>query len=387
METLNPIFTTYLFDVEIVTPVHVGMAQEKNYVRGLDYVLETNGQDAILKYLNQKNLLERLQERPEDLTGYSAKLAAGQPVAIENFLTSKKLLTEQTILKSVKVQGQPDEIRRTYQTGTGQFVIPGSSLKGAVRSIVYTKLKSRLGRAATDEQMFGKITDNLMRYLQVPDIVMTQDSVKIYGTKVFSADGNPKESNGFGTWKHKGGRGGHRDDFSEKGFSFFYEAIMTKSKSTLPLRLASGLPEKLRQHALNDTPNFDLFDRKSGRWLIDLIRNHTENYLQKEAVFYSKFLNDDLNKLTTINDRIQSLRDYNQQHNSCLLRVGAGVGFHSITGDWQLRSLDHFSDRNLRDHAVANKTRKFTYTFSEQHDDYIFYPMGFIKLTLKDENQ
>ena len=57
METLNPIFTTYLFDVEVVTPVHIGMAQEKNYVRGLDYVLEGNevwivNSDKLLMELN-----------------------------------------------------------------------------------------------------------------------------------------------------------------------------------------------------------------------------------------------------------------------------------------------------------------------------------------------
>ena len=79
--------------------------------------------------------------------------------------------------------------------------------------------------------------------------------------------------------------------------------------------------------------------------------------------------------------------DGNRQANSCLLRVGAGVGYHSITGDWQLKSQDHFSDWNQRDHAIANKTRKFAYTYSEGADDYIFYPMGFIKLMLNETKQ
>ena len=376
MELLKPIFTTYLFDVEVITPVHVGMAQEKNYVRGLDYVLEPRGQDATLLYLDQQALLKQLSNRLDDLTGYSAKLAAAQPVDIENFLKSKRLLTAETTRKKVDIQGQPDEIRRTYQTGTGQFIIPGSSLKGAIRSIIYAKLKSRLGRSVAEEQMFGKITDNLMRYVQVPDISISKSSVKIYGTKVFSADGNPKRDDGYGTWKHKGGRGGHREGFSEKGFSFFYEAIMGKTLSTLQLRLGTDLPEKLRGYALNATPNFDLLDKQPTNWITSLISSHTDSYLQKEIDYYAKFANDDLSRLTSIKDRIQDLKDRNQQKNSCLLRVGAGVGFHSITGDWQLKSVDHFSDWNERDSAIMNKTRKFAYTYSNERKIIVFILWG-----------
>lgn len=380
MEQLKPIFTTYLFDVKVITPVHVGIAQEKNYVRGLDYVLQPNGQDATLMYLNQQALLKQLANRPDELTGYSAKLAAAQPVDIENFLRNKKLLTDETIRRKIKVQGQPDEIRRVYQTGMGQFTIPGSSLKGALRSIIYASLKSRLGQNATEQQLFGQITDNLMRYLQVSDVTMKDESVEIYGTKVFSGDGDPRKEDGYGAWKHKGG---HREDFKEKGFSFFYEAIKPYSRSTLSLRLPTDIPHSLRDHAYNYTPNFDILHKKSGDWLLTLIRAHTDGYLKKETAYYAKFPNAHLDVLKPIKNRLQELMDGNRQTNSCLLRVGGGVGYHSITGDWQLKSQDHFSDWNQRDHAIANKTRKFAYTFSEDENDYVFYPMGFVMLTLR----
>jgi len=382
MEALKPVFTTYQFDVEVVTPVHVGMAQEKNYVRGLDYVLEPNGRDATIKYLNNRALLDQLKVNLEDINEYSIRLAAGRAVDIESFLRRKKLITGQTISKTIPVQGQPDEIRRMYQTGLGQFMIPGSSLKGSIRSIIYATLKSRLGHNATELQMFGAITDNLMRYLQVSDTRFTETDVQIYATKVFSGDGDPKANKGHGTWKYKGGKGSHSDDFSEQGFSFFYEAVIPESKSTLILRLPTNLPQTLRTHAFDHTPNFDLLDKKPGAWLLDLIRSHTESYLKKEADYYAKFPNIDLDKLTSIKDRIQDLLSRNQQPNSCLLRVGAGVGNHSITGDWQLRSRDHFTDWNNRDYSIMNKTRKFAFTYSEEQKDYVFYPMGFIKLAL-----
>lgn len=384
MDTLQSVFTTYQFDVEVVTPVHIGMAQEKNYVRGLDYVLELEGRDATLSFLNTNEILKSLQSRPEDLQGYSLRLATGRSADIENYLRTKKLLTDRTIRRSSRVQGHPDEIRRFYSNGMGQFTLPGSSIKGAIRSILLHKLKDIRGLQVAEKDLFGEITDNLMRYIQVGDVVMSDNSIKVYSTKVFSADGNPIDNSNRGAWKHRGGKGGHREDFSETGFTFHYEALMAKSVGSLRINIGDTLPTTLRQRALKNTPNFDQL--VNGKGLVDLIRSHTEQYLKKEQAYYNLFPNNDLNDLTKIKDRLDNLISRNNSiddRNSCLLRVGAGVGFHSITGDWQLRSRDHFSDWNGREYAIMNKTRKFIFTFSEKYQNYIFYPMGFIKLTLR----
>ena len=79
---------------------------------------------------------------------------------------------------------------------------------------------------------------------------------------------------------------------------------------------------------------------------MDTIRAHTHQYLTREKAYFAKFENKVLDDFKPIQDRLDHLIRQNKEPDSCLLRVGAGVGFHSITGDWQEQSQDHFTQWN-----------------------------------------
>ena len=133
----------------------------------------------------------------------------------------------------------------------------------------------------------------------------------------------------------------------------------------------------------------------------DIIRKHTNNYIYKEITYFNKFKNDAFD----LYQKLQEIRNHNNDPNSCVFRVGAGVGFHSITGDWQDVSEDHFSSwidngevflkskQKVKDHyykkldnQIFAKTRKITIDKGSNNTN-IFQPMGFIKLTLLSEEE
>jgi hypothetical protein len=111
-----------------------------------------------------------------------------------------------------------------------------------------------------------------------------------------------------------------------------------------------------------------------------LIKAHTKAYLEREIKYYNAYKNDDLKQIAI--DKLNVLLAQNNETNSCVIRVGANVGFHAITGDWQFTTHTegwHFNAQSQVNQIKA-KTRKFT--FIKTRDGFDFQPMGFLKLTL-----
>ena len=400
METIKSVFTTYRFDVEVITPIHVGMVQEKNYVRGLDYVLD-NGQ----VWLIDTDKLFRLLTKAE-LQDLTLKLAQGNTSSLESLFKTLLKANPAALLQKMSIQGAPSDgvIKRLYRTGLGQYAIPGSSLKGAIRSVLLAELKKKPGsnlRQDELEPLMGSIDSNLMRYVQVGDIALPTEAIAVRRTKIFSADSDHQNVNTRGEWKHgftQNGNGKHSPAFTDSrygadAFVTFYEMAtpmpFQTEPPTLTLRLGSNLPGKLgefttgyKDNGQDNVPNYrTLLKDRDGAWLIKTIRAHTKQYLERERAYFQKFGNTTLNTPQPILDRLDALMAHNAEPDSCLLRVGAGVGFHSITGDWQQRSQNHFSDWNANKNAIYAKTRKFIFT--EQNRDVDFALMGFLKLILQ----
>ncbi|GAB2801401.1 hypothetical protein GCM10027275_54410 [Rhabdobacter roseus] len=363
--------------VEILTPTHIGMGQEKNYQRGLDFIIKNNINDdgRSLYILHPEKIIEYISRNPKDLQDLTLKLSKGNYREIESYLNRTNILLARNVVRvELAYDDSITEIKRQFSNGLGSYLVPGSSLKGAIRSVLYKTLKQGNPNSRRDDELFGKIGNNLMNLLTVGDITFSSTSVKIYRTKIFSADGRPK--NGYGSWKHEK-RGCHRDDFTSNEFVSYYEAIKPKTESSVRL----GLSINMNSAKLASIPNARLLFQKGPSDLIQLIKNHSRTYLERELHYYQQYPNDDLENIAQ--KKLESLLSHNEATSSCVLRVGANVGFHSITGDWQLNSHTngwHFNQQS-RSEQIKAKTRKFAFT-KKAAGGFDFHPMGFIKLTL-----
>lgn len=387
--TLTTGFTTYQFDVEVITPVHIGMAQEKHYLPGLDFLQEGRN----LSFLNADALFKSLAQVPGHLDTATTDMANGDFDKLSRFLKGSQHIKGDVLIREEPIDTLGRDIqmiRRAYQTGLGQPALPGTSLKGAFRSVLLWHLtRPYPDPKQQPDDLFGEITANLMRYIQMSDVPFDPQNLRVYPMKVFSGDGNPQRSDSIGKWKHgrnDNSRLNHHADFmpseisgnSREGFVNFYESLMpVQSKSQLRFSIGNNLRDEWLDFA-RKVPNYPNLVEKltTGEKLIDLVRKHTTQYLEKERAYYGKFKNDDLGEIEA---RLLTLERHNTAENSCLLRVGANVGFHSITGDWQLESHDHFS--KWAGTAIKNKTRKFA--VKPVNSGYEFLTPGFIKLTLQ----
>jgi len=303
MEAIKPVFTTYQFDVEVVTPVHVGMAQEKHYLPGLDFLQKGDR----LSFLNPDALFRALTENTGHLEAVTAKMATGDTAKLTEFLIGSQYLKAKNVLfreETVNTLGRTiRDIRRAFVTGLGQPAIPGTSVKGALRSVLVWHLtRGKAGLPAEwpklDEQLFGKITANLMRYVQVSDIAFEPGDLKTYPVKVFSGDGNPQQGNTNGQWKH-GKKRQHEPEFhpayiarnENGGFFNFYESLIpSTSGSELRMSIGNNLQADWLQFAQSIDGYYAQIEKLTGNKLIELIRAHTAQYLQKERAYYKLFI-------------------------------------------------------------------------------------------------
>ncbi len=372
------------FYIKTLTPVHIGAAQEQHLSKGVDY-LTKNGK---IYFIDEKKILV-----PPHGTGsfridqYTNSLALGslQKLLKNNNLSAFSYQVVDTVIGEVG----SDIKKHISNTMDGKPYIPGTSLKGAIRSVIFNKSKNQRDRR--ESNTFGRIQEDPFRYLIVGDAFF-EDS-KYINTKTFNLF---KNGNGWqGGWKH-GFHGNNSENFKSSGFTFPYECIPPNSltKCHLVLNKNAYLNASQKQEEINKINNTifnpqkkikpilkkvklfsDLTGKNDLNLLLITIKEYTKNYLNKEIAFFKKYSNNETEKIIAEYKRLLELNE-----TAPVLRVGQGSGFHSITGDWKFE--DHTSPIEKKEHKKY-KSRRFAFT--KINDDFYFYPMGFVQLLLPDQ--
>jgi hypothetical protein len=373
------------FKLDVLTPTHIGMGKEKDYTQGLDFIYKQREKEYVV--LKPNEIFRKISEN--DIPRVSGYLSSGNTQEFADYLDRKKLIDRSVILytwPSVYAPGW-ENIKPTYRDAMGNWAIPGSSIKGALRGILLKALHNGQG-PYNPKKLLGEISNDPLRFLQVTDCPV-KGLPAIYPVKIFSADiqGNKK----VGNWKHEK-NGGHSADFRTTRFVSFYEmltdGIYETEVATGSFRMGWGTTEAISKAKGEDMPNFQkLFGVKGPEWLIKTIQQHTDHYLQQEINFFETYRNDALTEDNFWNE-LRWLKEENVKHDhSCIFRVGANVGYHSITGNW--RFDDHVAAvennrGNLGRGGIekAFKTRKLVFDFNSE-DCRRFVLPGFVKITLQ----
>jgi hypothetical protein len=115
--------------------------------------------------------------------------------------------------------------------------------------------------------------------------------------------------------------------------------------------------------------------------LFKVINNHTKEYLKKEKAFFEEYSAD---KTNLIVDSINNLLNLIPSDNSyCILKMSAGSGFHSITGDWQ---FEDYSRTGVWDFGRNQGKQKYKSRKIAVYGE-LFDLMGFVKLTAISEEE
>lgn len=382
MEQLNK---KYYLNIEALTPLNIGVGAENDWVENVDFVI--NGK--MLYKFNLRALMLDFGKVITDKVGTKGMLSA---IGVNNLANPKyakafKLpldIDGKVVMQSNNPNNNP--IKAFIKNNlTGNPIIAGSSLKGAIRSILFDYFQVK---RQSEDSVFGsaKNGDDFMRFVKVTDAEF--EKTVLVNTKIFNLSSENRRD-WEGGWKHKGGKFGMTDtSFKSTGFNTVYECIGPQQCGFATIMLSPSAYNnygKYYQHIADNIKKPVI--TKDISFLFDIINKHTKNYLQKEKQFYQTY--NEAEYADEIEESIDELlKLISSDGKSCILKMSAGSGFHSITGDWQfndysINGLDtsRSVSRGLFNNRKSAKSRKLADT-----DDGLKL-MGFVKLSLIDEEE
>lgn len=316
----------YPIELEVITPLSVGAGNDKDWVKGLDFVQKDNkvyvlDMQKVAAAGVDVELLTQLFLK-SDHTGIS-QLLGNKIDELSRYIFALPAKTDNNIKTFLRTQffDKP--------------VVAGSSIKGSIRSALFNYLRTNEEK---NEEVFGTMKDgtDFMRFVRIGDVEMP--STVLVNTKIFNLRGQGSEWQGG--WKHRGtdreGNSHTVGHYIPVGFNTLYECVAPGMKGLGNISLAANafsLLEKYGQGKISYASKKQTLLSEPISHLFRIINNVTRGYLEKERAFFEKY---SAERSDEVLDNIEELLSMIPDDGSCcLIKMSAGVGFHSITGDWQ----------------------------------------------------
>lgn len=315
----------YPIELEVITPLSVGAGNDNEWVKGLDFV-QKDGKAYVID-------MQKVAAAGVDVGALTALFLKSDDKGISQLLGNMiGELSRYVFDLPAKTDNNIKTFLRT------QFydkpVVVGSSIKGSIRSALFNYLR-------TDEQkndeVFGTMKDgtDFMRFVRIGDVEMP--STVLVNTKLFNLRKEGEEW--LGGWKQMMNK--TTESYNSEGFNTLYECVAPGNKGLGNISLAANAFSLLEKYGQSKSPYASkkraLLNEPVSS-LFQVVNNVTKEYLQKERAFFQKY---DADRSEEVLNCIDSLLAMIPSDGSCcLLKMSAGVGFHSITGDWQYDDFD-----------------------------------------------
>ncbi len=378
--------------IETITPIHIGSGELLQH--NTDFVVDRQGEDSFIYVVDESKILKLIGE--ENIDHWMASIDKKESTSkLVKVFAPKADYADYSLRKitNYALRIHPGAtMKEAIHNGMGFPYIPGSSIKGAMRTAVLASVaaqidsvtlgndiqqKGRDGLPQTDkfgnkrltakhveEKLFGKDPNNdLFRFVRVGDAYFEKDC--LIATRMISLNI----------------RDNHEDLIDEKSPQLI-EAVGPSEESEFQLSIAKDYYEwaKQRLASIGDLPS----GLRSINDLFMLINQHTKQLVEYEidywkdtgksgADYYIESMEDILNEINSC-----------ETGKSCVLRIGHGSGWRFITGAWTERLENFYPDV----HDVSrphNKTKYDGYDFPKtRRMDEESFVLGFVKLTIKD---
>ena len=317
----------YPIELEVITPLSVGAGNDNEWTRGIDYVqnegkvyvidiakavaagVDVDRLTQLFLKSDEYGICKLLGSRLEDVSMYIFQSPVGTTNSIKAFLRTQ-------------LYDKP--------------IVAGSSLKGSVRSALFNYLRTNEEK---NEEVFGNMKDgtDLMRFIQIADMEMP--STILVNTKIFNL--RKEGTEWYGGWKHGGtnreGDSHTSQHYDPVGFNTLYECVAPRKKGLGSITLAGNafalMAKRTSTGSITYREKKEELLEKDIFHLFQVINRVTKRYLQKEKAFFEKYTAERSEEFIDNIDYL--LRLIPDDGSCCLLKMSAGVGFHSITGDWQ----------------------------------------------------
>jgi len=275
--------------------------------------------------------------------------------------------------------GYAQSLKEQIHTGLGFPYIPGSSIKGAIRTAIFTSLIENLKHIASEKLKndFGKFNDSKlskilfgkdpnhdsMRFLQVGDAIFEKGNTDVMNV----ASMNYK----FGSAE------------LDKKVAQLTEAIREDVVTDFKLKIDVTKLEKNIQFSKVNT-NVDFLKNEVA--LFRSINKHTEKLLLSEAESWKEH-----SQFETVENYIETIENLAEHCEACednefILRLGHGSGWTFMTGNWAKNKElveDELWDRIVDKARPGNQTRYKDYDIfpKTRRMDEEGFLLGFVKIS------
>lgn len=368
--------------IETLTCVHIGSGT--TLLNNNDFVVGKYNGENVISIIDPQKMFGFIGAK--NIDNWLALIKKGESAdTIVKLYNSKARLSDYSkrmMLNWVNGQIQSNTtIKELIHDGNGRPYIPGSSIKGSIRSAVLATMakdKSSLDRfirleykdekrtqpkkatSSIEDSLFGRINNDFFRFIRVGDAYFGNN----YEVAIKMVNINEREKNSF--W-----------DSSKPQI---IEALPPEDETTFELTI-DNKHNKFASERNSDIKKLASFV-SSIESLFDTINKHTKDLLESEIGYWKELtseecVNEYIEKLETILDTVKKCN--NQQ---CVLRLGHGSGWRFITGAWS-EKLDNFYDEIVAFCRPNNKRyEKYDFPKSRRVDDQCEL-LGFVRLTIQ----
>lgn len=375
----------YSIHIETLSPLHIGSGRE--LLANYEYLYF--GKQATVILAKEEKIMEIFGK--EDIGEWLDIIEKKGDLLKALFSRTDSLNLNELAHRKIAIKGdsKPDNsqnIKEQLFNGMGKPLVPGSSLKGAIRTAVFaanlhkqpdlvrnnyliTREKYVKGQKATvfqdnglEKKLLGSDPNHdIFRLLRVGDVLFS-------------------DTEAFRSYSVNKGREGW---FVSDKISAFMECIPAQRESLLQI----SIPDDLIKQAQKQNYFAQNTQQLQLKKLFATINDHTQKLLNNELAFWSQ---DKAKNKQIVNEYIIHLQQLiasakQCQEGECILRLGGGSGVDFMTGDWQeaLLSPDNYEKwvKQFRGSAFElgfPKTRRLAHNQS---------PIGFVRLKMVSANE
>lgn len=346
--------------VEILSPVHVGSGVRLVERWDFIYTRDTN----LLKIVSQEELLPTLSEKQ-----------------INEFNDDDKrynILLRSKSERIYKLDYHRGEVLEFERNGNGNPYIPGSSLKGTIRTAIFVseyakqkqdydklleeivkekeKAKSQWASTPILNKCFGEDPNhNFMRLLTVSDVYFSQNAVEVSEVKILSLSNKEATS------------------FNYKNFSLYPEHLKIGAKGNFTIKIDKFLLENEQAKQQLKFPKLTIEN------IAELINAQSKRHLEKEIAFFKKCGKDSLKNVIEFNEFL--LANIPESNTEFVLRLSWGSGWKGMTGDYLdenwLKAFREKFKLGKNGFPIFPKTRRILF-----RDNKPIFTLGWIKVRL-----
>ena len=362
--------------ISTITPVHIGSGNLLQ--NNTDFVVERDDEDSYIHIIDDKKIFDLIGK--ENLNAWLLSIENKQ----DTFKFVRKYssdvsyddISKHLITCFARDINQNATLKETMRNGAGKPYIPGSSIKGAIRTAVLTSLADSMEMYKLESEVFNSNylsakpiesflfgndpKTDIFRFLRIGDAHFHEDIA--IATRMINLNIT------------------HRDDLRDATKAQLVEAIGTSEESTINMYLSLEYYEQVKRvyRQLGTMPT----EMQSLSDLFMMINAHTEKLVKQEIDFWTDI--DKTGAEVYIEEMQHILDEINRckRGESCILRIGYGSGWRFITGAWTERLKDF--DRDIVKIARPSNYRYDGYDFPKSRKiDEDNYVLGFVKLSLK----